>query len=300
MSIGSTIGRVYIFGREFDEGFRNPFTQFLDRLESYGVDIMIFGPFRDFLSGFLFSTVDRYPIFNSYSDLFGAEGVLFSIGGDGTFLEAVTLVRELPVPVVGINSGRLGFLADISREEITEAVDSVMQNRAGIDERALLMVKSEFPVFGDFNYALNEIAVHKQDGYSMIRISAYLDDQLLNIYWADGLIVATPTGSTAYSLSVGGPLVLPDSKSFVLSPIAPHNLTVRPIVFNDTMTLRLQVESRSGSFMVSADSRSAVIGDRMELVISRAPFSIQTIRLRDHNFYHTLRTKLMWGADRRN
>jgi NAD+ kinase len=293
-------GRVFIFGRDFDEGFWEPFCLLLDRLNHYGADIRIFSPFRDFASGNPDIRLGRYPVFSSHADLKGLDGILISIGGDGTFLEAVTLVRDRPIPIAGINSGRLGFLADISREEIAGAVDAIMRNRINLDERTLLHVESELPVFGDFNFALNEITVHKRDGSSMIKISAYLDEQLLNIYWADGLIVATPTGSTAYSLSVGGPLVLPDSRNFVLSPIAPHNLTVRPLVFNDSMTLKLQVDSRTGSFMVSADSRSAVIESQIELTISKAPFCVRTIRLPDRNFYQTLRTKLMWGADRRN
>jgi NAD+ kinase len=300
--MGSTAGirRVYIFGREFDEGFRAPFLQLLDRLNAYEVEVLLFKPFRDFAAGLVLTGLEGYPVFYSYSEIRGSDSILFSIGGDGSFLEAVTFVREQPVPIAGINSGRLGFLADISRDEIYSAVDEIMQGRAGLDERALLRIAGDQPVFGDFNFALNEVTVHKRDVSSMIKISAFLDEQFLNTYWADGLIVATPTGSTAYSLSVGGPLVLPDSRNFVVSPIAPHNLTVRPLVYNDSMTLRLHVETRSGTFMVSADSRSTVIDDRIELTISKAPFCIQTIRLSDHNFYHTLRTKLMWGADRRN
>lgn len=292
--------RVFLFGRDFDEGFRLPFRSLLNRLREYDVKVMIFGPLKDFIESWNPEVYPYSGVFHSYNDLKGLEGVMFSIGGDGTFLEAVTLVRDLPVPLAGINSGRLGFLADISQEEIPVAVDTILQNIAGIDERVLLQVDSDLPVFGDFNFALNEITVHKRDDSSMIKISAFLDEQFLNVYWADGLIVATPTGSTAYSLSVGGPLVLPDTQNIILSPIAPHNLTVRPLVFKDSMKLTLQIESRSGNLLVSADSRSAVIDHGLELTIFKAPFCIKTIRLREHNFYHTLRTKLMWGADRRN
>lgn len=294
------VKQVFLFGREFEPGFRPPFRLLLSRLFNCHVEVMIFAPLKDFIDTW---SDEKYPfsgIFQAYEDLKGLNGVMFSIGGDGTFLEAVTLVRELPIPLAGINSGRLGFLSDISRDEINEAVDSILNNTAGFDERTLLQVESDLPVFGDFNFALNEITVHKRDDSSMIKITALLDGQFLNIYWADGLIVATPTGSTAYSLSVGGPLVLPDTRNFVLSPIAPHNLTVRPLVYKDSMKLTLQIESRSGNLLVSADSRSNVIEDRLELTIFKAPFCIRTIRLKDHNFYHTLRTKLMWGADRRN
>lgn len=291
---------IFIFGREFDEGFRQPFRLLLSRLNEYGVKVMIFKPLKQFVESWTNEDFSFSGVFQTYEDLTGLQGIMFSIGGDGTFLEAITLVRDLPIPLAGINSGRLGFLADISQDEILVAVDSILQNKAGMDERVLLNVDIDKPVFGPLNFALNEITVHKRDDSSMIKIIAFLDGQFLNIYWADGLIVATPTGSTAYSLSVGGPLVLPDSQNFVLSPIAPHNLTVRPLVFKDSMKLTLQIESRSGSLLLSADSRSVVIEDRLELNIYKAPFAIRTYRLKGHNFYHTLRTKLMWGADRRN
>ncbi len=296
----SIVKSIFIFGKEFDEGFRPSFRLLLNRLIEYGVKVMIFRPFKDFVDSWSEHEFSWGGTFRTYEDLQGLQGVMFSIGGDGTFLDAVTLVRDLPIPLAGINSGRLGFLADISKDEISIAVDAVMQNKAGIDERILLQLDSDQRVFGDFNFALNEITVHKRDDSSMIKITAFLDGQFLNIYWADGLIVATPTGSTAYSLSVGGPLVLPDTQNIVLSPIAPHNLTVRPLVYRDSKKLTLQIESRSGNLLVSADSRSAVIEDRLELTIYKAPFCIRTIRLKGHNFYHTLRTKLMWGADRRN
>jgi len=226
--------------------------------------------------------------------------VMLSLGGDGTYLEAVTYVRDRAIPVAGINIGRLGFLAAIGQDEITTAVDSILQGFFDIEERALIRVETGQPLFGDFNFALNEITVHKRDDASMITIHVWLDGRFLNSYWADGLIVATPTGSTAYSLSVGGPLVLPGTGTFLLSPIAPHNLTARPLVYKDTMTLTLRMEGRSGKVLVSADSRSVVVEDHVELKISRAPFNILIPRLKNHDFYQTLRGKLMWGADKRN
>jgi len=291
---------IFLFGREFNEGFREPFRLLLQQLSRYGTQVMIFKPFKEFLDSWEQPPFSFSGTFETHEDLIGLSGVLFSIGGDGTFLEAVTLVQDLPIPLAGINSGRLGFLADISRDEISQAVDSIILNQAGTDERTLLQMDCDQPVLGSFRYALNEFTIHKRDDSSMIKITAYLDGQLLNIYWADGLIVSTPTGSTAYSLSAGGPLVLPDTRIIILSPIAPHNLTVRPLVFKDTMKLTLRVESRSGNLLVAADSRSAVMEDRMELCIYKAPFSIRTIRLASHNFYQTMRTKLMWGADKRN
>lgn len=299
MIVLPTQKKIFLFGREFEEGFRDSLVHLVQQFRNSGFDILVFGPFYDFIKTWN-SEFRADGFFYMHKDLIDTEGIMFSIGGDGTFLEAVTLVRDLPIPLAGINSGRLGFLADISREEVPYAVQSVLEDQVRIDERSLLQIVSKEPVFDDFNFALNEVTVHKRDDSSMIKIVAYLDGQFLNNYWADGLIIATPTGSTAYSLSAGGPLVLPDSRNFVLSPIAPHNLTVRPLVYKDSMMLTLQFESRSGNLLVSADSRSTVIEDRLELTIRLAPFSIKTIRLIDHNFYHTLRTKLMWGADRRN
>ncbi len=194
----------------------------------------------------------------------------------------------------------MGFLADIAQEEINLAVDSIFHGLFLAEERSLIQLHTDKPLFGDFNIALNEMTVHKRDDSSMITIHAHLNGLYLNSYWADGLIVATPTGSTAYSLSVGGPLLLPGSKDFILSPIAPHNLTVRPLVFPDDMMLTLKIEGRGRQILVSLDSRSIVIESSLELRISKAPYKIKTLRLKDHQFYNTLRSKLMWGVDKRN
>ena len=291
---------ILLFGREFGEGFRIPFRTFLSRLEDYGTRIYAFAPFARFIREVLPDTSPFAGTFSSYEEVRELGGIMFTVGGDGTFLEAITLIRDLPVPVAGINSGRLGFLADISQEEVITAVDSVMNDLVQKEDLSLIQIHSEAALFGDMNFALNEITVHKRDDSSMLRIHAWLDGVFLNTYWADGLIVATPTGSTAYSLSVGGPLVLPGSGNLVLSPIAPHNLTVRPLVYRDSMVLTLKIESRSCNLLVSADSRSVVIDHNLELTIAKAPYTIRTLRLNDHNFYQTLRTKLMWGADKRN
>jgi NAD+ kinase len=291
---------ILLFGRDFSEGFRIAFRSFLNRLNDYQARIYVFEPFAKFLRSWLPEQDSFAGTFNTYEDIRSIGGVMFSIGGDGTFLDSITLVRDLPIPVAGINSGRLGFLADISQDEVLIAVDSVMRDLCKSEELTLIQVQCEQPLFGDLNFALNEITVHKRDDSSMLKIDAFLDGLFLNTYWADGLIASTPTGSTAYSLSVGGPLVLPGSGNLILAPIAPHNLTVRPLVYKDTMKLTLKIESRSGNLLVSADSRSVVIDHNLELTIIKAPFSIRTIRLGDHNFFQTLRTKLMWGADKRN
>lgn len=300
MTTETKIERILLFGREFDESFKPAFLKLLGKLQAYSVECYVFEPFLKFLKERLLLDPRFDGVFSGHDEIAGEHQLMLSIGGDGTFLEAITLVREKKIPIAGINSGRLGFLAAISQEEIQVAIDTLMQGEYDEEERTLLTVSCDHPLFGDFNYALNEITVLKRDDSSMITIDAWLDDRFLNTYWADGLIVSTPTGSTAYSLSVGGPLVLPGTGTIVLAPIAPHNLTVRPLVYQDSLTLRLKVKGRSKHLLVSADSRSVVIEDKMELSISKAPFTITTPRLKDQNYYETLRNKLMWGADRRN
>ena len=294
------IKRIFLFGRTFSPDFSENFRLLVSKLHQYGINIVMFEPFYNFANGILGEKLKVEGLFNHTGDLEHNESIMLSVGGDGTFLEAITLVRDLPIAIAGINSGRLGFLADIAQEEIAKALDAIVQGQYTTDKRTLLQLSADRQYFGDFNIALNEVTVHKRDDSSMISIHAYLDDQYLNSYWADGLIVATPTGSTAYSLSVGGPLVLPGCDDFILAPIAPHNLTVRPLVYPDGMKLTLTMEGRSGHIMVSLDSRSVVMDSSIELRICKAPYRIKTLRLMDHLFYNTLRSKLMWGADSRN
>jgi NAD+ kinase len=291
--------QVAIFGKSFGSVFYENCNQLFDYLHKEKTKIFIHKPFYDFLlknveikpvvTGF-FSSAEELPIVD----------MLFSIGGDGTFLEAVTFVRDSGIPIVGINSGRLGFLADISRHELPAALEEIKHGRYKVKELSLLQITKPVGLIGDFNFALNEFAVHKQDSSSMITIHTYLDDEYLNSYWADGLIVSTPTGSTAYSLSVGGPIMHPASQGLIITPIAPHNLTVRPLVVPDNMELTLKVEGRGGKFLASLDSRSVVVEEGTELRIKKAGFSIRIVERTDQSFYSTLRNKLMWGADRRN
>ena len=294
------INCILLFGRSFDEPFRLHFRILLSRLAAHGTKLYFFKPFYQYIIEWLDEPLEPAGTFSSPSDMPEDADMLLSVGGDGTFLEAVTFIRDKGIPVAGINAGRLGFLADIAQEEISKALDSILYGLYNVEERTLLELKSDQNLFGEFNFALNEITVHKRDDSSMIKIQATLDDQFLNTYWADGLIVSTPTGSTAYSLSVGGPLVLPGVQDFIVAPIAPHNLNVRPLVFPDNKELKLRMEGRSGHILVSLDSRSVVVEAGMELRISKAPFKVLTLRLKDHSFYNTLRSKLMWGADRRN
>ncbi len=225
---------------------------------------------------------------------------VISIGGDGTLLDLVPIIKDSEIPVLGINTGRLGFLASISIEQMESAIDELIIGSYHIDKRSVLQLESDQIYFGKNQFALNDFVVHKNDSSSMITINTYLNGEFLNAYWADGLIVCTPTGSTGYSLSCGGPILFPQSLSFALTPIAPHNLNVRPIVISDENVISFEVEGRSSSFLISLDSRSISVGYGAQLAIRKADFSMNLIELESGNYLETLRRKLMWGMDNRN
>jgi NAD+ kinase len=225
---------------------------------------------------------------------------MISLGGDGTLLDTVTLVQDKKIPLLGINFGRLGFLASIGREELDSAVASLVNHTFVKDERTLIHLDSNTPLFGSTPYGLNEFAIHKLDTSSMIKIHTYLNGEFLNTYWADGLIVATPTGSTGYSLSCNGPVVFPESGSFVITPVAPHNLNVRPLVVPDNNIISFEIEGRTDSFLCTLDSRKAIVHKDVQIAVKKEDFSINLLRLNETNFLQTLRNKLSWGLDRRN
>ncbi len=225
---------------------------------------------------------------------------LITIGGDGTFIEGITASKLTDIPTLGVNTGRLGFLADISPEEINEAIDCICTGEFKIEKRSLLKAELIPDQDIDFPFALNEVAVLKRDTTSMIRIQSYIDDNFLTSYWADGLIIATPTGSTAYSMSAGGPIIAPESRNFVITPIAPHNLSNRPLVIPDHHSISLKIESRDKKFLVSLDSVSYPIEDKLEIKIEKANKYASVVKLKKHNFYRTIRNKLLWGIDKRN
>jgi NAD+ kinase len=226
--------------------------------------------------------------------------VFISIGGDGTLLESVSHIGTAEIPVLGINTGRLGFLATISREETERALAQVMEGAYTLDKRALLRLESSRDIFGKLNFGLNDFTIVKKDTSSMITIHTYIDNEFLNSYWADGIIVATPTGSTGYSLSCGGPLIFPRSGNFVITPVSPHNLTVRPIVVSDSTEISFRVEGRSKKFLVSLDSRIATIDSAVNLKVKKADFKVNLIQLEGQHYFKTLRQKLNWGLDIRN
>lgn len=292
--------KIAVFGNSVDSGFIPVLQKFFLFFEQNNIEVQLYKPFYDQLINKLNFSPFYSSFFHSYTDFDDTNTYIFSIGGDGTFLQTLQCIQNFNIPMVGLNSGRLGFLADISEEEVVDALTEIFNNRFDIIERSLLEVTLDGSSHLDFNFALNEMTVLKTDTSSMINIKAYLDGEFLNNYWADGLIIATPTGSTAYSLSVGGPILTPDSMSFVITPIAPHNLTVRPLVVPDNHELLLKISGRGTHFMTSLDSNSTSVEISTSIRVKKASFKLKTISLKGHSFLSTLRNKLMWGADKRN
>ena len=238
-------------------------------------------------------------IFKNRKELESTQFV-FSIGGDGTLLESVSFVGHLGIPILGINTGRLGFLSTTKGQEPESVLNTVIHEQYQIDERALLRLDKPNNIYNDTNFALNEVAILKSDTSSMITVHAYIDDEYLNTYWADGLIVSTPTGSTGYSMSCGGPIALPKSNNFIITPISPHNLSVRPMILSDNNRLRFTVESRTDQYLISLDSRSKTLKNNIEIIVFKESFSAKLVRLEGIRFFDTLRQKLNWGYDIRN
>lgn len=244
----------------------------------------------------------EYKTFQSHAELDGSFDIMISIGGDGTILRAATLVRDSGIPILGINAGRLGFLAMVQKDEIAEFLQLIIEKKYTISERNLISLSGtpNIPEIADINFAMNEISVSRKDTTSMITIETYLNDEFLNSYWADGLIISTPTGSTGYSLSCGGPILTPNVSSLVITPIAPHNLNARPLVIPDDTIIRLKVTGREEQYLVSLDSRIASVKNESELTIRKTPFKIKMVEIHEETFLKTLRNKLLWGEDKRN
>ena len=292
--------KVAVFGSTVSENFTPVLKEFFGFLQSNHIEVQLYKPFYSFLTNELKTEPFYTSFFHSYQDFDNNCDFIFSVGGDGTFLHSVLNIRNFDIPVVGVNSGRMGFLADISENQVFKALTQIFNNNYSLIERTMLQVEFGGMENMDFNFALNEMTVLKTDTSSMINIYAYLDKELLNNYWADGLIIATPTGSTAYSLSVGGPILTPDSENFVITPLAPHNLTVRPLVVPDNYEIKLKVEGRGSHFLTSLDSRSVAVDITTVIRVKKAGFKLKTLQLPGHTFFSTLRNKLMWGIDTRN
>jgi NAD+ kinase len=244
----------------------------------------------------------EYKTFQSHKELDASFDIMISIGGDGTILRAATLVRASGIPILGINAGRLGFLAMVQKDEIAEFLQLIIEKKYTISERSLISLSGtpEISEISDINFAMNEISVSRKDTTSMITIETYLNDEFLNSYWADGLIISTPTGSTGYSLSCGGPILTPNVCSLVITPIAPHNLNARPLVIPDDTVIRLKITGREKHYLVSLDSRIASVKNESVLTIKKTPFKIKMVEIHEETFLKTLRNKLLWGEDKRN
>lgn len=292
--------KVAVFGTSLSEEFVPVLEEFFQFLKINKIEVQLSKSFYSFLVEDLNLTPYYTEFFHSYVDFDETNDFIFSVGGDGTFLHSVLNIRNFEIPIVGVNSGRLGFLADISADQVKDALTDIFNKKYSVVERSMLQVEFEGCKNLEFNYALNEMTVLKTDTSSMLNISAYVGKELLNNYWADGLIIATPTGSTAYSLSVGGPILTPDSENFVITPLAPHNLTIRPIVVPDNYEITLKVEGRGKQFLTSLDFRSVPVELSTTLKVKKANFKLKTLQLPEQAFFNTLRNKLMWGVDRRN
>ena len=291
--------RIALFGWNIAPVFRDSMERLLEILHHHEAEVIVFKPFLEYLQQEAGIDAGRTESFFTHQELTEVDYFL-SIGGDGTFLEAITFVRDSGIPMVGINSGRLGFLADIAQSELEFSMEQFFSGRFILQPRSLLKLENEYGIFSSFPYALNEFTVHKQDSSQMITVHVEVGGDMLNSYWADGLIVSTPTGTTAYSLSVGGPIITPESSNFVIAPIAPHNLAIRPVVIPDKEVVRLWVEGRGGRYMASLDSRSAPFENEMVWTIRKSDFIINVLKFENQSFYETLRKKLLWGIDKRN
>ncbi len=291
--------KIAVFGKSIS-GEHSPFLRLmLDKLRQSGAELYVYAPFLNLLRQYT-GIGNVAGTFSNHADLPADSGMLLSVGGDGTLLDTLPLVRNSGIPLLGVNTGRLGFLSSVSRQDIEHAMDAVAFSKFIIQERTLIQLNTPPDLFGDINYALNEATVFRKEATSLIVIQLFVNDLFVNSYWADGLIVATPTGSTAYSLSAGGPILTPDSGNFVITPIATHNLSVRPIVIPDSSTIRLKVVGRHTQFTLSMDSRLAVVDQSHELVFSKAPFNIRLVETEGKDFFSTIREKLLWGHDVRN
>lgn len=292
--------QVVIYGKEFKPKEAAYVQQLLDVLHQAGVNTYVYAPYLEAMRGHIVFRRD-VGVFEGYLDFSVKKFDFFiTLGGDGTILDALTKVRDSCVPIVGINLGRLGFLACIEKTKIAEAMGLLLRGMYDVEERRLLQLESDRPLFGEVPFALNDCTLLKRDTSSMITIHTFINGAYLNAYWADGIIVSTPTGSTGYSLSCGGPIVFPNSENFIITPVAPHNLNVRPIVISDDSVISFEIEGRAENFLCTLDSRFEVINAAHRLAVRKCDFSIRLVQVHDVTFMQTLRHKLTWGNDTRN
>lgn len=290
----SMMKKIALHGLAVESNGEKYLTQIIDRLSKEGVEIWFTSIFQSRNTKLLGK---KKNIAESISSDFDS---VFSLGGDGTFLETLLWVGDSEVPILGINMGRLGFLASIAKEYIKESLYLLFKGEYEVEQRSLITLETNMDLFDGKTYALNECAILRKDSSAMIMVKCYINGEYLNTYWADGLMVATPTGSTGYSLSCGGPLMMPDSKDFIITPVSPHNLNVRPLIVSDESELKFEIETRNRSFLISLDSRSETIESDVDIIVKKAPFHANLIRIEGINFPDTIRNKLGWGFDKRN
>lgn len=292
--------QVVVFGKQVKDQNIPYIQSLMDVLHDEGINIFVYADYLRQLEGKIKFKKD-VASFEGYVD-FSVKKIDFviTLGGDGTILSATTIVRDSEVPILGINLGRLGFLASIEKRLIRETIHALTRGMYSLDERILLHLESNFNLFGNINFALNDCTILKRDTSSMITIKTFINGDLLNNYWADGIIIATPTGSTGYSLSCGGPILFPNSGNFVITPVAPHNLNVRPIVISDNSVISFEIEGRTENFLCTLDSRFETITSSHQIAVRKGDFTIKLVQMHESGFLETMRQKLAWGSDMRN
>jgi NAD+ kinase len=291
--------KIALFGKSINKLSIDYMKLLVEKLENAGISLIIYEPFLKNIQQHI-SFSNEIKVFTTHEEIRSNADFFLSVGGDGTLLDTITLVRDSAIPIMGINLGRLGFLASINKDMIIPAINAILEGNFSLDKRTLVKIETNNNLFGELNYALNEMTVYKKNPNSMLTIKVYVNNEFLNAYWADGLIIATPTGSTAYSLSCGGPIITPDSENFIITPIATHNLTVRPIVIPDNSIIKINVESRESDYFASLDSRSFSIPSSTSLIVKKENFHINLVKMNNHSFFSTLQQKLLWGSDTRN
>lgn len=290
--------KIGFYGKAFGPDYNELMRGVIRLLKESSVDIMIYEPFWSDIKHCVSDA--EFELFNTSEEIRNNIDMLFSFGGDGTILDSVPLIRDSGIPVLGINTGTLGFLASVSPQSSTEAVKNIISGNYTVERRSLIQIKDDDNVFNGINYALNEISICRKDNGSLLVVEVYIDDMLLNTYWADGVILATPTGSTAYSMSVGGPIMTPNADSFLITPIAAHNLSVRPVVIPDKSVVKVKVNGRNDKFALGLDSRIITADKSMNIEIRKTDFTFNMINMPEKNFFETIRKKLLWGNDLRN
>ena len=292
--------KIAIYGQSPDKISKNIFLELLNISKNEGIILFIEEKYNTILLK-KSKISHNHKLFSSHNDLDSSIDLMITIGGDGTLLRSITFVRDLGIPIIGINTGRLGFLATLNQEILNVELKKILKSEFDVEERSLLEVSiGNNQNFSDFNFALNEVSVGRKNTTSMIEIKTILDGEYLNTYWADGLIVSTPTGSTGYSLSCGGPIMTPSSQTFSITPIAPHNLNARPLVISDEIKIELSVEGREKSHLLSLDSQIISLKNNVKIFIKKANYKVKLASISNNSFYKTLRNKLLWGEDRRN